>query len=166
MTVLTTIMSGYGYPGGWLHNELREAGLVYFVQAFQMTGPAPGYFTVLSQTQPDKVGEVVSRIRRDIERAKQGKITAEEFRTAIEQIVALHAQENTTIAEQARQAALDELYGLGYDYDKTFDDRIQAVTLDDVVARRPQVPEQVAAGDHLAGEVTQYICTGSGACSA
>ena len=34
---------------------------------------------------------------------------------------------------QARQAALDDLYGLGYDYDKTFDARIQAVTLDDVV---------------------------------
>ena len=48
-------------------------------------------------------------------------------------VIALHAQENTTIAEQARQAALDELYGLGYDYDKTFDARIEAVKLEDVV---------------------------------
>ncbi len=133
MTVLTTILSGYGYPSGWLHHELREAGLVYSVQAFEMTGPAPGYFTVISQTQPDKVGEVVSRIRGDIERAKLGKITADEFAAAVRQIVSLHAQENTTIGGQARQAALDELYGLGWDYDKTFDQRIQAATLDDVV---------------------------------
>ncbi len=133
MTVLTTIMSGYGYPSGWLHNELRGAGLVYYVQAAEMTGPAPGYFTVLSQTQPDKVAEVVSYIRRDVERAKQGKITADEFRAARAQIVALHAQENTTIGSQARLAALDELYGLGYDYDKTFDRRIEAVTREDVI---------------------------------
>ena len=98
MTVLTTIMSGYGYPSGWLHNELRGAGLVYYVQAAEMTGPAPGYFTVLSQTQPDKVAEVVAHIRRDVERAKQGKITADEFPRRVRQIVALHAQENTTIA--------------------------------------------------------------------
>ena len=49
-------------------------------------------------------------------------------------MTALHAQENTTIAEQAQQAALDELYGLGYDYHKAFDARIQAVKLEDVVA--------------------------------
>ena len=35
---------------------------------------------------------------------------------------------------QARLAALDELYGLGYDYDKTFEERIEAVTPDDVTA--------------------------------
>jgi zinc protease len=134
MTVLTAVMSGYAYPGGWLHNELREAGLVYFVQAIPMTGPVPGYFTILSQTQPEKVGEVVAHIRRDVERARQGKITPEEFTTAVRQIIAMHAQENTTIAAQARQAALDELYGLGYDYDKTFDQRIKAVSLEDVVA--------------------------------
>jgi zinc protease len=133
MIVLDTVLSGYGYPSGWLHNELRGAGLVYFVEAFDLTGPAPGYLTVFSQTQPDKVGEVVARIRADLERAKQGKISGEEFHAAVRQILALHAQENTTIAEQARLAALDELYGLGYDYDQGFDNRIQAVTLDDVV---------------------------------
>jgi len=51
----------------------------------------------------------------------------------VEMVIALHAQENTTIGEQAQQAALDELYGLGYDYHRTFDERIQAVKLEDVV---------------------------------
>jgi len=133
MTVLDTIMSGYAYPGGWLHNELRGAGLVYFVHAFEITGPAPGYFAILSQTRPDRIQEVVERIERNVARAKEGKVSEEEFRTAIEQVIALHAQENTTIGEQAQQAALNELYGLGYDYEKTFDDRIKAVTLDDVI---------------------------------
>ena len=124
MTVLRAILNGYSTPGGWLHNELRGEGLVYYVQSAELTGPVPGYFVVASQTQPDKLGEVVERIRRNIDRAREGKIPEDGFRTAIEQIAGLHAQENVTIGEQARTAVIDELYGLGYDYDKQFDARI------------------------------------------
>jgi len=133
MVVLDAITSGYSYPGGWLHNELRGEGLVYLVHAFQMTGPAPGYFAILAQTEPEKIDEVIGRLQKNVARAKAGEISPEEFRTAQQMVIALHAQENTTIGEQAQQAALDELYGLGYDYDRTFDARIEAVTLDDVV---------------------------------
>jgi len=133
LIVLDAIMSGYSYPGGWLHNELRGEGLVYFVHAFQIAGPAPGYFAILSQTHPDKIDEVVDRIKKNVQRAKAGKITKEEFQRAIEMVTSLHAQDNTTIAAQAQQAALDDLYGLGFNYDKTFDERIRAVTMQDVV---------------------------------
>jgi zinc protease len=133
MVLLNAIMAGYGYPGGWLHTELRGEGLVYYVQAFQITGPVAGYFTVLAQTMPEKVHEVVKRILANVEKAKAGKIGEDEFRIAVDRVTSLHAQENTTIAAQAKLAALYELYGLGYDYDKTFDARIQAVKLDDVV---------------------------------
>ncbi len=133
LVVLDAIMSGYSYPGGWLHNELRGEGLVYYVHAFQITGPAPGYFTILSQTGPDKIDEVVERIKKNVAQAKAGKISKEEFDTAVQMVISLHAQDNTTIGEQAGQAALDDLYGLGYAYDKTFDARIKAVTPQDVV---------------------------------
>jgi zinc protease len=133
MIVLRAILNGYSTPGGWLHNELRGEGLVYYVQSSELTGPVPGYFVVTSQPQADKLDEVVQRIRRNLDRAREGKIPEDEVRTAIDQIVGLHAQENVTIGEQARTAALDELYGLGYDYDKKFDAQIRAVTLPEVV---------------------------------
>ena len=133
MILLDAIMSGYRYPGGWLHNELRGEGLVYFVHAFTIAGPAPGYFAVLSQTQPEAIDEVIRRIQENVAKAKAGRISEKEFRTAGQMVIALHAQENTTISEQAGQACLDELYGLGYGYDKTFDERIGAVTLQDVI---------------------------------
>jgi zinc protease len=138
MTVLGAIMAGYRYPGGWLHNELRGEGLVYGVHAAQMTGPAPGYFVVISQTRPDKVGEVVSRIERNVARAKEGRISEDEFQIAVKRVIAFHAQENTAIEQQAQEAAVDELLGLGYDYRKSFDTRIEAIKLKDVVeaARR------------------------------
>jgi zinc protease len=134
MTLLGAVMAGYQYPGGWLHTELRGEGLVYAVQAAQVTGPVPGYFEILAQAAPDKLAEVVARIERNVARAKEGHISRDEFQVAAERVTALHAQENTTIAEQAQQAALYELYGLGYDYEKGFDARIRAVKLDDVVA--------------------------------
>jgi zinc protease len=133
MVLLNAITAGYSYPGGWLHNELRGEGLVYFVHAFQITGPVPGYFAVLAQTLPEKVDEVVKRILANIDKAKAGNIGEDEFRVAVDRVTSLHAQENTTIAAQAKLAALYELYGLGYDYDKTFDARIETVKLDDVV---------------------------------
>ncbi len=133
ITVLEAVMAGYRYPGGWLHNELRGAGLVYYVFGFPLTGPAPGFFVFQSQTNPNKVSEVVDRIFKNVKRAVEGKITEEEFQRAKQMVIALHAQENTTIGQQAEQAAIYELYGLGYDYDKNFDARIEAVTLDDVV---------------------------------
>ncbi|HIQ22336.1 MAG TPA: insulinase family protein [Planctomycetes bacterium] len=138
LIVLDAVTSGYTYPGGWLHNELRGQGLVYFVHAMPITGPVPGYFAVLCQTRPEAVDEVVGRIQRNLERVKQGAVTADELQRAKQMVIAFHAQENTTIAAQAQQAALDELYGLGYDYDETFDARIEAVRLEDVtrVARR------------------------------
>ena len=33
MIVLRAILNGYSTPGGWLHNELRGEGLVYYVQS-------------------------------------------------------------------------------------------------------------------------------------
>jgi zinc protease len=132
MTLLNTVMAGYRYPGGWLHTELRGEGLVYSVHAFQATGPAPGFFQIMAQTQPEKLHEVVQRIQNNVQRAKEGKVTEDEFRTAVQLVLALHAQENTTIGEQAMQAALDELYGLGYEYHRTFDARIEAVQLQDL----------------------------------
>jgi len=133
MVLLDAIISGYRYPGGWLHEELRGEGLVYYVHAFTISGPAPGYLGVIAQTQPEKVEEVVDRVLKNVDKMKSGNLTEEEFNTAVKMVVALHAQEDTTISEQANLAAIFELYGLGYDYDKTFDARIEAVKLDDVV---------------------------------
>jgi zinc protease len=134
LTVLNAIMSGYGYPGGWLHTELRGEGLVYSVQADLLTGPSAGYFVIYAQTKPETISEVLRRIDSNIEKARRGEITKEEFEIAKERIIAMHAQQNTTIGEQSLKAGLDEIYGLGYNFDKTFDARINAVTLEEVCA--------------------------------
>ena len=134
MYVLNGIVTGAGYPGGWTFPELRGAGLVYSVHGVRMAGISSGYFTVIAQTRPDEVDEVVKRIRRNIEKAKAGTITQEEFEKAKEMIIAMEAQENATASEQASQAAVNTVLGLGPEYDRGLADRINAVTLDQVKA--------------------------------
>ena len=133
LTVLTTILGGYGYPGGRLFTSLRRDGLVYRLTIDQIPGYAPGYIYALFESAPDKVTEIFDRISAEIENIKQGKIDPAEVEAAKQRIIAFHPQRIETDAAQARQAALDELYGVGYLNDERFAERIGSVTLDDVL---------------------------------
>ena len=134
ISVLNAVMTGYGYPGGWIFPELRGEGLVYSVFGTNMSGPCPGFFIFMAQTRPDAVDEVIKRLRRNIDKAKNGQITQEEIDKAKKMMIAFHAQDNTTAGSQASQAGIDEILGFGYDYDKSFSARINAVSLDQVRA--------------------------------
>ena len=134
MYILNGIIAGYGHPGGWIFPELRGAGLVYRVRGNRMAGISPGYFVINAQTRPENVDEVVRRIRNNIEKAKKGEITQEEFENTKKRVIAMEALENSTASEQATQAAVDTILGLGPEYQKGSADRINAVTLDQVKA--------------------------------
>lgn len=122
-----------GGAGGRLHDELRGAQLVYYVFGMEMTGFAPGFFMFLSQTRPEAMDEVIQRIKANIEKIKNEGIPADEFEKARDKLLASHAMRNATPAEQAFQAVIDELYGFGYDYDKSYEERLRKVTVEDVV---------------------------------
>ncbi len=133
LEVLSAILTGGSGAGGRLHEELRGAKLVYYVFGFQITGFAPGYYNFLSQTRPEAIGEVVARIEANLKKISEEGIPQAEFDKAKDKLIAAHAMQNTTPGSQAFQAAIDELYGLGYDYDRGYDERISAVTVADVV---------------------------------
>ena len=132
--VLDTIISGYRLPTGWLHESLRggDRSLVYEVHAFNAPGLLPGYFQIYAACQPDKVGEVYRIITRQLERARTSEATADELERAKTMIITTDLMQRQTNSERATQAALDELYGLGYDYRDTLAERLRAVRLDDV----------------------------------
>jgi zinc protease len=134
LDVLDSVLTGGGGAGGRLHEELRGEQLVYYVFGMQMTGFAPGYFVFLAQTRPESVPQVVSRIRAGLDQIVREGIPADEFEKAKAKLVVAHALRDTTPAQRAFQASIDELYGLGYDYEKSFPERIGRVKVDDVVA--------------------------------
>ncbi|HWP40780.1 MAG TPA: insulinase family protein, partial [Tepidisphaeraceae bacterium] len=143
LTVIDTITSGYEYPTGYLFEILRGRGLVYDVHALNFPGrdaSLPGTFFVGAGCDPDKVNEVIDLILQNIARC-QGTpqdIRPDWFERSKQLIKTGEAMENETPAQQAQTAALDELYGLGYDYHARFSERIDAVTIEQIrqVARQ------------------------------
>ena len=140
MMVMEAVMAGYGYPGGWLHTELRgdEKGLVYEVHAGSAAWLDTGLVSAYAQCQPDKVVEVTRIILDAFARARAGKVTPDELALARERIITTRLLASQTNAAQASEAAVDELYGLGYRFPDSLPKRIQAVTLEDLarVARK------------------------------
>jgi zinc protease len=130
--ILDGIVSGLDIPGGWLHNELRGQQLVYVVHAFSWLGLESGYFGIYAATQPDKVHTVVDAILQNMEKAKAGPISDEELANTKSMALVtarLHRQAND---QMASDMALNELYGLGYDFSEYEAEQIAKVTKADV----------------------------------
>lgn len=132
LDVLNSVLTGGGGAGGRLFQELRGERLVYYVFGHEITGPAPGYFLFLAQTLPQTRDEVIRRIQANLDRIRREGIPADEFELAKQKLIAAHAMSNTTPSAQAFEASIYELYGLGYDHDRHYGERIRAVTVQDV----------------------------------
>jgi zinc protease len=130
--ILDGIVSGLDIPGGWLHNELRGQQLVYVVQAFSWLGLESGYFGIYAATQPDKVHTVVDTILQTIEKVKTGQISDEELANTKPMALVTARLHRQTNEQMASDMALNELYGLGYDFSEHEAEQIAKVTKADV----------------------------------
>ena len=136
-TVAKSITGGFTYPTGYIFETLRGLGLVYvaYTQNLQGARPdLPGTFFVLAGCQPENVNETVNQILINMARVQGSEqdIVPDWFNRSKEMIVTADAMDHETPAQQAATAALDELYGLGYEYHNQFDDKIRAVTMQQV----------------------------------
>jgi len=138
MMVLDTIISGYRLPRGWLHTELRGKRLVYVVHAYNWAAPVPGAFVAYAQCEPGKAALVARIIRREFRRTLSYPFSRAEVEEAVNMILTAELLENQSARALAMQAALDELYGFGFDFRKTLEKRLRAVGPEDVarVARK------------------------------
>lgn len=132
LDVFTALMTGGGGSGGRLFQELRGERLVYYVFGMEITGSAPGYFLFMAQTRPDTVQEVIRRIQNNVSRVAKEGIPQAEFQLAKQKMIAAHSMQNVTPQAQAFEAAVDELLGFGYDHHRSYEDRINKVSMEDV----------------------------------
>lgn len=130
LNVLQKALSGLSSD---LAIEAREKrGLVYFIGALSMTGLQPGLFGFYAGTTADKIDEVQEVIKEQIGRIVDSGLRQEEFDRACAQLVAASDMSLQNTGELAQLCALNELYGLGYDYSFTQASRLQALTVEDV----------------------------------
>lgn len=138
LEVFDAILTGGRGVGGRLFKELRGERLVYYVAGRSITGPAPGFYCFVAQTHPQTREEVVRRIQASVRTICDEGVPQAEFELAKQKLMVAHVMQNTTPASQAFQAAVFELYGLGHDFDRQYDQRIEKVTVEAVqkLARR------------------------------
>ncbi len=138
--VLDAIISGIGYPGGWLHEALRggEKSLVYYVHAYPAFGVDGGYFGIMTQTMEKNYDEVLKTVSEQMALIQQEEVDLKTLQRAKDVCITMHEIGLETIADQALSSALNEILGLGYDYDMRYPSLIGKVSAADVlrVAKR------------------------------
>lgn len=136
MEVLTEALADMGSR---LFIRIREEqGLAYFVGAAQSIGLIPGHFVLYAGTSPEKIDGVVADLMAEAKKIRESGLTGDEIARAKTKLVAAQQMAKQKNGNYAYAVALDELYGLGADFEQSYADRIRAVTPEQVtaVARR------------------------------
>ncbi len=130
LNVLQRALSGLSSD---LAIEVREKrGLVYFIGALSMSGIDPGLFAIYAGTTADKIDEVRTLVREQLNRIMKDGLRTDEFERARAQIIASHDMSLQNTGDIAQLCALNELYGLGHAYAFSLPDRVAALTPGDI----------------------------------
>jgi len=140
LDVIDAIVSGIGYPSGWLHDALRggDRSLVYYVHAYPHYGIDGGYFGIIAQTTPDHLDRVQKIILEKMALIQDEEVDEATLNRAKGICITMHQINLEINGAQASSDAINEVMGLGYDYDQKYPDLIRRVTANDVkrVAQR------------------------------
>lgn len=133
--VLDAILSGIGYPSGWLHDALRgeDKSLVYFVHAYPAFGVDGGYFGIMAQTTTDNYEKVLKIIIDKMTLIQSMEVNHTTLERAKNMCITTHEIGLERIESQASSATVNEALGLGYDYASIYPGLIQRVTAADVL---------------------------------
>ncbi len=132
LDVMTAALSGMA---GRLFQSVREEhGLSYALGAVHTPGWDPGYVMIYAATKPEEQERVLGMVESELARAAADGLTEEEVAQAKRYLIGQHRLGIQHLVELARRSALDELYGLGFDAWKRYEERINAVTVEMVGA--------------------------------
>jgi zinc protease len=134
LDVLDGVLSGTGYPGGRLFEALRggKEDLVYVVGAFPFYGKRAGFFGVITQTTMNNLDKVQEIILSNLKRLAEEAVPSEELQNAKDMMRTMHQLGLETVDAQARSAAVNEVLGLGWDYDRKYVPLIEAVAAEEI----------------------------------
>jgi zinc protease len=132
MQMLDGILSGISYPGGRLHNRLRNDISVYLIHAYNLFGLDTGYFAIYVSTTEEMLEAVLSAIDEETTDLREHEISDRELERGKRMCISNYRLNMQTVSEQAFNAGMDELYGLGYDHYLKYESEINSVTSADI----------------------------------
>src|SRR5947207_2118210 len=110
----------------------EQMGLAYYVGASQMEGLVPGLFAFYLGTDPQKIEPVKAALLDEIHKLATDGLTNEELARAKKKVIGQQEIANQSNDSFGYQCALDEIYGLGFNYYKSLEHGVEAVSLDDI----------------------------------
>ena len=110
----------------------EQMGLAYYVGASQMEGLVPGLFAFYLGTDPQKIEPVKTALLDEIRKLATDGLTNEEVARAKKKLIGQQEIANQSNDSFGYQCALDELYGLGFNYYKSLQHNVEAVSLNDI----------------------------------
>src|SRR5256886_147066 len=110
----------------------EQMGLAYYVGASQMQGLVPGLFAFYLGTDPQKIEPVKTALLEEIRKLASEGLTQEEVTRAKKKLIGQHQIAMQSNDSFGYQCALDELYGLGFDYYKKLEQDVEAVSMDEI----------------------------------
>jgi zinc protease len=109
----------------------EQMGLAYYVGASEMQGLVPGLFAFYLGTDPEKIEPVKTALLDEIQKLANEGLTPEELARAKKKLIGQQEIANQSNDAFGYHCALDELYGLGFNYYKQLEHDVNAVTLED-----------------------------------
>ena len=118
--------------GSRLFMKIRdELGLAYYVGAQTVPGKTPGYFSFYSGTEPSKVDQVEKEFLNEVAELCKNGLSQEELDRAKAKTLGHKKIGRQELSALGMNAALDELFGLGFDHYLAEEKEISAVTVED-----------------------------------
>ena len=116
----------------------EELGLAYFVGTSQFLGLEAGHFFFYLGTDPAKRREIEAELLQEVATLAEKGLTSGEFTRAKAKMESQDKLEQQNSSQVAYAAAIDEMFGLGYDYGQKRRDRTAQISLEEVnaVARK------------------------------
>lgn len=112
----------------------EEKSLAYFVRSSRIVGLETAMFYFFAGTSPQRYEEVIGELNLEVERVRQGGVAAGELQRCQTRLKAGKRMGMQTNSSRAMQAALNAVYGLPINDWRTYDAKIDGVTLADLQA--------------------------------
>ena len=130
-----------------LFDRVREQlSLAYFVRSSRIVGLTTSMFYFYAGTSPERYGEVIVELERETRRVMDGGVAEDELQRCKNRLKAARRMGMQTNSSCASQAAMNVAYGMPANDWREYDQRIDAVTLEELQAfarRYFQLSEQV-----------------------
>jgi zinc protease len=144
LEVLSNILAG---QGGRLFLQLRDKeSLAYVVTSFFRPGLQPGVFAFYIACEEAKLDQAEQGLQGQVNLIREKAVSDKELKRSISNLIGHHLISLQSSSSRAENTALNTLYGLGYDYDREYVQKIAAVKVEDVLraARKYLDPKRCA----------------------